>query len=103
MYVMFVQTLMEKVVILSLATGQKFISASLARLVKIYAELLVSQGLLVTAMEYLSLVPADQSSLELSILQDRIYGSGKGMSSYRSLNVCQHRSIYIDDVLVIRC
>ncbi|BBN16840.1 protein transport protein SEC31 [Marchantia polymorpha subsp. ruderalis] len=71
------QTLMEKVVILSLATGQKFISASLARLVKIYAELLVSQGLLVTAMEYLSLVPADQSSLELSILQDRIYGSGK--------------------------
>ncbi|KAG6544223.1 hypothetical protein Mapa_014326 [Marchantia paleacea] len=71
------QTLMEKVVILSLATGQKFISASLARLVKIYAELLVSQGLLVTAMEYLSLVPADQSSLELAILQDRIYGSGK--------------------------
>ncbi|KAL2612070.1 hypothetical protein R1flu_023762 [Riccia fluitans] len=71
------QALMEKVVVLSMATGQKCLSSSLARLVKIYAELLVSEGLLATAMEYLSLIPADQSSIELSILQDRIYGSGK--------------------------
>ncbi|KAL3683229.1 hypothetical protein R1sor_001251 [Riccia sorocarpa] len=69
--------LMEKVVVLSMATGQKCLSASLSRLVRIYAELLVSQGLLATAMEYLSLIPADQSSVELSILQDQIYGSGK--------------------------
>eukprot|EP00249_Psilotum_nudum_P022019 c28342_g1_i1 orf=734-3148(-) len=71
----FLQDLMEKTVVLALASGEKRISPALSRLVCSYAELLASQGLLMTAMEYLNLVPAEQSTLELSILRDRIYKS----------------------------
>ncbi|CAM6099177.1 unnamed protein product [Calypogeia fissa] len=75
-YVDALQTLMEKVVVLSLATGQKRLGASLAKVVQQYAELLVSQGLLATAQEYLSLMPDEEPSPDLSVLQDRIYGTG---------------------------
>ncbi|KAJ7547293.1 hypothetical protein O6H91_08G078700 [Diphasiastrum complanatum] len=66
------QDLMEKAVVLGLATGQKRFSASLARFVGSYAELLASQGLLTTAMDYISLVPPEDLPHSLAILQDRI-------------------------------
>ncbi|KAJ4978081.1 hypothetical protein NE237_008861 [Protea cynaroides] len=71
-YVDLLQDLMEKTIILALATGQKQFSASLSKLVENYAELLASQGLLQTAMEYLKLLGSTDSSHELAILRDRI-------------------------------
>ena len=56
----------------SLATGQKRFSASLCKLVEKYAEILASQGLLTTAMDYLKLLGSDELSSELVILRDRI-------------------------------
>ena len=63
---------MEKTIVLALATGQKQFSASLCKLVEKYAEILASQGLLATAMEYLKLLGSDELSPELVILKDRI-------------------------------
>ncbi|KAK9056092.1 hypothetical protein SSX86_027180 [Deinandra increscens subsp. villosa] len=71
-YVDLLQDLMEKTVVLALATGQKRFSASLCKLVEKYAEILASQGLLTTAMEYLKLMGTEDISPELSILRDRI-------------------------------
>lgn len=58
--------------VLALATGQKRFSASLCKLVEKYAEILASQGLLTTAMEYLKLMGTEDLSPELVILRDRI-------------------------------
>lgn len=66
------QDLMEKTVILALATGQKRVSPSLSKLVESYVELLASQGLLSIALEYLKLLGTEESSYELAILRDRI-------------------------------
>lgn len=66
------QGLMEKTIILALATGQKHFGASVTKLVENYAELLANQGLLTTAMEYLKLLESEEFSHELSILRDRI-------------------------------
>ncbi|KAG6679763.1 hypothetical protein I3842_13G008400 [Carya illinoinensis] len=71
-YVDLLQDLMEKTIVLVLATGQKQFSASLYKLVEKYAEILASQGLLTTAMEYLKLLGSDGLSPELVILRDRI-------------------------------
>ncbi|XP_010938544.1 protein transport protein SEC31 homolog B isoform X1 [Elaeis guineensis] len=71
-YVDLLQDLMEKIIVLALASGQKRFSASLSKLVENYAELLASQGLLTTAMEYLKLLGSEESSHELAILRDRI-------------------------------
>ncbi|XP_071735877.1 protein transport protein SEC31 homolog B-like isoform X2 [Rutidosis leptorrhynchoides] len=71
-YVNLLQDLMEKTVILALATGQKRFSASLCKLVERYTEILASQGLLTTAMEYLKLMGTEDLSPELVILRDRI-------------------------------
>ncbi|KAM7267529.1 hypothetical protein ACFE04_009695 [Oxalis oulophora] len=71
-YVDVLQDLMEKTTVLALASGQKRFSASLCKLVEKYAEILASQGLLVTAMEYLKLFGSEELSPELSILRDRI-------------------------------
>ncbi|KAJ4971026.1 hypothetical protein NE237_004125 [Protea cynaroides] len=71
-YIDLLQDLMEKTIILALATGQKQFSATLSKLVENYAELLASQGLLTTAMEYLKLLGSEDSSHELAILRDRI-------------------------------
>ncbi|KAK8481088.1 hypothetical protein V6N13_046023 [Hibiscus sabdariffa] len=71
-YVDLLQDLMEKTIVLALATGQKRYSASLCKLVEKYAEILASQGLLSTAMEYLKLLESDELSPELVILKDRI-------------------------------
>ncbi|KAG2668760.1 hypothetical protein I3760_14G006000 [Carya illinoinensis] len=71
-YVDLLQDLMEKTIVLALATGQKRFSASLCKLVEKYAEILASQGLLTTAMEYLKLLGSDELSPELVILRDRI-------------------------------
>nr|XP_019707398.1 protein transport protein SEC31 homolog B isoform X2 [Elaeis guineensis] len=71
-YVDLLQDLMEKTIVLAFATGHKQFSASLSKLVGNYAELLASQGLLTTAMEYLKLLGSEESSHELAILRDRI-------------------------------
>ncbi|KAL5199137.1 hypothetical protein ABZP36_002649 [Zizania latifolia] len=71
-YVDLLQDLMEKTITLALATGHKSFSASLSKLVESYAELLASQGLLKTAMEYLKLLGSDEHSHDLAILRDRI-------------------------------
>uniref|UniRef100_A0A1D1Z3L1 Protein transport protein Sec31A n=1 Tax=Anthurium amnicola TaxID=1678845 RepID=A0A1D1Z3L1_9ARAE len=76
-YVDLLQDLMEKTVVLTVATGQKQFSPSLSKLIENYAELLASQGLLSTAMEYLKLLGADRFSNELDILRDRIEGSAE--------------------------
>lgn len=68
--------------VLGLATGTKQVSASLARLVCYYAELLASQGLLSIALEYLKLVPTDDSSQELTILRDRISHSSQEIGTF---------------------
>lgn len=69
---------MEKTIVLAFATGCKQFSASLSKLVESYAELLASQGLLATAVEYLKLLGSDESSQELAILRDRIALSDEG-------------------------
>ncbi|KAF3437366.1 hypothetical protein FNV43_RR20119 [Rhamnella rubrinervis] len=71
-YVDLLQDLMEKTIVLALASGQKRFSASLCKLVEKYAEILASQGLLTTAMEYLKLLGSDELSPEIVILRDRI-------------------------------
>ncbi|KAF2293722.1 hypothetical protein GH714_004326 [Hevea brasiliensis] len=71
-YVELLQDLMEKTIVLALASGQKRFSASLCKLVEKYAEILASQGLLTTAMEYLKLLGSEELSPELIILRDRI-------------------------------
>ncbi|KAL5994613.1 hypothetical protein ACLOJK_024666 [Asimina triloba] len=66
------QGLMEKTIILALATGQKQFSASLLKLVEKYVELLADQGLLKTAMVYVKLLGPEEPSHGLALLQDRI-------------------------------
>jgi protein transport protein SEC31 len=63
---------MEKTIVLALATGQKQFSAALCKLVEKYAEILASQGLLSTAMEFLKLMGSEELSPELAVLRDRI-------------------------------
>lgn len=82
MQLFLLQDVMEKSVVLGLASGTKQVSASLERLVCYYAELLASQGLLDTALEYLNLSPADNSSQEMQILRDRISQSSQGIYIY---------------------
>lgn len=83
-YVDLLQDLMEKTITLALATGHKRFSASLSKLVENYAELLASQGLLKTAMEYLKLLGSDEHSHELAILRDRIAFSTEENAAPRS-------------------
>ncbi|KAJ7012890.1 protein transport protein SEC31 homolog B [Populus alba] len=71
-YIDLLQDLMEKTIVLALASGQKQFSASLCKLVEKYAEILASQGLLTTALEYLKLLGSDDLSPELTIIRDRI-------------------------------
>ncbi|XP_062173815.1 protein transport protein SEC31 homolog B-like, partial [Alnus glutinosa] len=71
-YVDLVQDLMEKTIVLALATGQKRFSASLCKLVEKYAEILRSQGLLTAALECLKLLGSDELPPELVILRDHI-------------------------------
>ncbi|KAJ0978840.1 hypothetical protein J5N97_014314 [Dioscorea zingiberensis] len=93
-YVDMLQDLMEKTIILSLATGQKRLSASLSKLVENYVELLASQGLLTTAMEYLKLLGSNGTSIELSILQDRIAFSAEEPEAHKNLPYEGHESTY---------
>ncbi|XP_031127310.1 protein transport protein SEC31 homolog B-like [Ipomoea triloba] len=71
-YIDLLQDLMEKTIVFALATGQKRFSATLCKLVEKYAEILASQGLLTTAMEYLKLLGTEELSHELMILRERI-------------------------------
>ncbi|XP_042006903.1 protein transport protein SEC31 homolog B-like isoform X1 [Salvia splendens] len=71
-YVDRLQDLMEKTIVFALASGQKRFSDSLCKLVEKYSEILASQGLLNTAMEYLNLLGTEELSTEITILRDRI-------------------------------
>ncbi|CAL9106090.1 unnamed protein product [Musa acuminata var. zebrina] len=84
-YVDLLQDLMEKTIVLTLATGHKRFSASLSKLVENYAELLANQGLLTTAMEYLKLLGSEESSHELAILRDRISLSAEEREAPKNL------------------
>ncbi|XP_050210185.1 protein transport protein SEC31 homolog B [Mercurialis annua] len=85
-YVELLQDLMEKTMVLALASGQKRFSASLCKLVEKYAEILASQGLLSTAMEYLKLLGTDELSPELKILRDRIALSTESEKDAKTAN-----------------
>ncbi|KAG7592190.1 WD40 repeat [Arabidopsis thaliana x Arabidopsis arenosa] len=67
-----VQDLMERTLVLALATGNKRFSVSLRKLFESYAEILASQGLLATAMKFLKFLESGDFSPELSILRNRI-------------------------------
>lgn len=69
------QGVIEKSVVMGLATNNKKASPSLSELVTSYASLLAAQGRMSTALEYLDLVPGEASST-VAILRDRIYRSG---------------------------
>ncbi|OMP02275.1 protein transport protein SEC31-like isoform 1 [Corchorus olitorius] len=71
-YVDLLQDLMEKTIVLALATDQKPFSASLCKLGEKYTEILAIQGLLTAAMEYLKLLGSDELSPELAILRDEL-------------------------------
>ncbi|XP_042064302.1 protein transport protein SEC31 homolog B-like [Salvia splendens] len=71
-YVDRLQDLMEKTIVFALASGQKRFSDSMCKLVEKYSEILASQGLLTTAMEYLNLLGTEELSAEITILRDRI-------------------------------
>ncbi|XP_051213974.1 protein transport protein SEC31 homolog B [Lolium perenne] len=98
-YVDLLQDLMEKTITLALATGHKSFSASLSKLVENYAELLASQGLLKTAMEYLKLLGSDEHSHELAILRDRIAYSTEENDAARSTlpEISDNSSSYIQN------
>ncbi|KAL0797967.1 hypothetical protein Bca101_053141 [Brassica carinata] len=67
-----VQDLMEKTIVLALATENKRFSTSLHKLFENYAEILASQGLIATAIKFLKLLDPGHFSLELSILREQI-------------------------------
>lgn len=81
---------MEKLITLALATGCKRFSASVSKVVENYAELLASQGLLKTAMQYLELLGSDENSNELSMLKSRIAFSTGGGSNLHYLTFCAY-------------
>ncbi|VFQ59373.1 unnamed protein product [Cuscuta campestris] len=87
-YIDLLQDMMEKIIVFALATGQKQFSATLCQLVEKYAEMLASQGLLTTAMEYLKLMGTDELSPELLILRERIaLAAEPDNSTLNSMNV----------------
>ncbi|CAL9148419.1 unnamed protein product [Musa hybrid cultivar] len=85
-YIDRLQDLMEKTIVLALATEHKQFSASLSKLVENYAELLANQGLLTTAMTYLKLLGSEESSNELAILRERISISAEERDVLKSLS-----------------
>ncbi|KAA0041501.1 DEAD-box ATP-dependent RNA helicase 28 isoform X2 [Cucumis melo var. makuwa] len=62
--------LMEKTIVLALATGQKRFSVTLCKLVEKYAEISASQGQLTMALEYIKLLGSEELTPELVILRD---------------------------------
>ena len=84
--------------VLALATGQKRFSASLCKLVEKYAEILASQGLLTTAMEYLKLMGTEDLSPELVILRDRIALSSEPGMCMISKNLYLIKKLFIFNV-----
>ncbi|KAJ0256748.1 WD40 repeat-containing protein [Hirschfeldia incana] len=91
-YAELLQDLMEKTLVLALATDNKKFSASLCKLFESYAEILASQGLLSTAMKYLKVLDSGGLSPELSILRDRISLSAEPETSAVASGNTQHQS-----------
>lgn len=69
------QAVIEKAVIMGLATGNKKASGALSDLVTSYASILAAQGRMSTALDYLEYVPGEASTT-VAVLKDRIYRSG---------------------------
>ncbi len=66
------QAVIEKSIVMGLATNSKAASGALSDLVTRYAGLLVAQGRMATALQYLQLVPGEAAS-SVAVLKDRIY------------------------------
>ncbi|KAA0054911.1 DEAD-box ATP-dependent RNA helicase 28 isoform X2 [Cucumis melo var. makuwa] len=64
--------LMEKTIVLALATGQKRFSVTLCKFVEKYVEILASQGQLTMALEYVELLGSEELTHKLVILRDQI-------------------------------
>ncbi|KAL4033059.1 hypothetical protein IC575_006144 [Cucumis melo] len=87
--------LMEKTIVLALATGQKRFSVTLCKFVEKYAEILASQGQLTMALEYVKLLGSEELTHELVILRDRISLSTEsvvGNCQIVKLSNCFHAS-----------
>eukprot|EP00775_Hariotina_reticulata_P008692 gene8692-8873_t len=69
------QAVIEKSVVLGLATNTSAGSNSLADLVTTYANALATQGRMGAALRYLEMVPGEAST-SVAVLKDRIYRSG---------------------------
>lgn len=69
------QAVIEKSVVLGLATNTASTSNSLAELMTTYASTLATQGRLGAALRYLEMVPGEAST-SVAVLKDRIYRSG---------------------------
>ena len=69
------QTLLEKAVILGLATGHRTASPVLGELVTRYASLLAAHGSMASALQYLDMVPGEACAAT-SVLKHRIFVNG---------------------------
>lgn len=66
------QSVIEKSVVLGLATNTTSASSSLSELVTAYAGTLASQGRMSTALRYLGMVPGEAGA-PVAVMKDRIY------------------------------
>ncbi|KAK3253493.1 hypothetical protein CYMTET_37261 [Cymbomonas tetramitiformis] len=69
------QSVMEKALVLCKATNARSTSPALASLINEYAEILVTEGQLSTAMKYLCMLPGEDTPTTAA-LRDRIYRGG---------------------------
>ena len=85
-----VQDLIEKSVVLGMASGQEGACSRLSGLVTAYGEILASQGYAKVALDYLNMLPGNFGpESEISILKDRICRSGQLEASAASESVYQ--------------
>lgn len=68
------QAVLEKAVVLGMATGQRTASPVLGELVTRYASLLAAEGRMGTALQYLDMVPGE-ACMSTAVLKHRIYSS----------------------------
>lgn len=69
------QSLMEKAVIMGIASGQRSAAPALSDLVDQYVGILAAQGRAAIAWEYLEMLPGEVSTAT-AVLKDRLYRSG---------------------------
>eukprot|EP00211_Chloroparvula_japonica_P000131 CAMPEP_0119125334 /NCGR_PEP_ID=MMETSP1310-20130426/4646_1 /TAXON_ID=464262 /ORGANISM="Genus nov. species nov., Strain RCC2339" /LENGTH=1095 /DNA_ID=CAMNT_0007115393 /DNA_START=21 /DNA_END=3304 /DNA_ORIENTATION=+ len=75
------QALIEKAVVLGVATSQKQNSDLYSTVMNTYAEFLASQGKMELALQYLSKLPGEATP-DTAILKDRIYRAGGSLTAH---------------------